>query len=375
MGSESTFSTITFDKGMFTVGNTGIVTCDGNNVTRIDQKIPDYVFLFQNKQQGPKRVHGIRDFKKQLAYWTLPNDVEGAIYPNRVLMVNYVEASYATFKDSFTCFGTYQPYYDLTWGSPELNTPWENWTKTWVNPTGNAFDPELVAGNQQGFVLMLDQKILPETLLFVLTITPGVFPVFTSTDHNLVSNQFVTFKYLRGTGNLAQFMNRVFKVIVPQNDRDHFSLEYLDALGNVDNRFDPVFTYTDAGEILVYNNFEVTTKRFNLGLNEGKQSSLGFTDFYLKMDVDGQFTCDVYTDEDTSRPVLTTVVSTAPEPATSFTLEKVWKRAYTRSVGQLYQFDLYLNDVQMYDQLINQRDFELHAFMMWVEKAGRLTYG
>lgn len=368
LGSESTFSTITFDKGMFTVGNTGIITCDGNNVVRIDQKIPDEVFQFQNQNEGAKRVHGIRNFKKQLAYWTIPNDVGGEIYPNRVLMVNYIEASYATFRDSFTCFGTYQPYYDLRWNSPELATPWKNWNYSWNNPTGQSFDPQIVAGNQQGFVLMLDQKPLPEPSLWIKSITSAVNPVIESPSHNLqggINGQFVVFINMIGTGNIAQFMNRVFKVDQVL-DADHFSINAPD------NTFDPAFVYVNLGEIIVLNNLEINTKRFNIGLNDGKQTSLGFTDLYVDVDQDGLIQIDVYTDEDTSRPVVSQRVALYPEPPSSFTLEKVWKRAYTRSIGQLYQFDIYLSDEMMYGQLIHQTDFVLHGMIMWVDKAGRL---
>lgn len=374
LGSESTFSTITFDKGMFTVGNTGIITCDGNNVTRIDQKIPDEVFKFQNQNQGAKRVHGIRNFKRQLAYWTIPNDVGGEIYPNRVLMVNYIEASYAYFKSSYTCFGTYQPAYDLRWNSLEMNTPWENWNFTWSNPVGQSFDPEIVAGNQQGFVMMIDQKMIPEPSLFIQSITSVVHPVFTSPNHNLQSGQFISIVNLSGTGNLAQFENRIFKVSVPIVNASTFTLSYMTSTGP-QNTFDPVFTYVSLGEIIVYNNFEVKTKRFNLGLNDGRQTSLGYTDFYVDLDKDGEFQCDVFIDEDTSRPIISNTVSLSAEPTTSFTLKKTWKRSYTRMVGQLYQYRLYLNDSQMYNQINHITDFALHGMMMWVGKAGRMPYG
>ncbi len=365
-GSESTFSTITFDKGIFTVGNVGITTCDGNDVVRIDQKIPDEVFDFQNINQGPQRVQGIRNFKKQLAYWTFPN-LNGSTYPNRVLCLNYVEGSYAIFNDSFTCFGFYEPNVDLTWQT--LTSAWQGWDYTWQNPTGAAYDLQVAAGNQQGFVLQVDTQDSPDPSLYVGAITTsGGQTTITSDNHNLIANQFITLSSLFGTGNLAQFTNQVLKVesVV---DTNNFVIT-----SQTGNQFDPTYTYIDGGLIAVLNNFSVLTKKFNLGLSEGRQSILGYTDFFVNRDEVGQFTCDIYVDEDNSLPAYTKTVSTAAEPPSSLNLARIWKRAYTRFVGQFFQYNLYLSDFQMYNESFKITDFALHAMVLWVAKAGRLPY-
>jgi len=43
------------------------------NVIRIDQNIPDFVFDILNENHGPERVHGAREFAKELALWIYPN--------------------------------------------------------------------------------------------------------------------------------------------------------------------------------------------------------------------------------------------------------------------------------------------------------------
>jgi len=49
LGIESTFSVVPFDKYILGIANVGVHACNGANVERIDDKIPDIVFQIQNK--------------------------------------------------------------------------------------------------------------------------------------------------------------------------------------------------------------------------------------------------------------------------------------------------------------------------------------
>lgn len=375
LGSESTFSVVPFDKGVFSVGSYGIISSDGNDTVRIDQKIPDEVFNFSNSNDGVKRVHGIRDFSKQLVYWTFPNDDETRIFPNRVLVLNYIEQSYSFFKDSFTCFGQFQLTTDITWA--QLDEPWESYDYTWENPNGDNSTPQIVAGNQVGFVLQTQQKLVPDATLCLDAMSGTLPPTITSPNHNLEEGDFVSFVDMQGTGNLQQFMGN--PNVIPAVPMPVFQIEQVIDANNftIRNQAGTAFnayTYTDSGEIIVQNNFSILTKRFNLALSEGRQTRIGYTDFYLLVDENGEFELDIYVDEDDSSPV-TTLMSSAVEPSTSFNLSKVWKRNYNSVIGQLFQYHFKLSDDQMFDIRKVATNFELHAMLMWVGAAGRLPYG
>lgn len=205
LGAESTFSSIQFDDGVLAVGDKRIISANSLGVTPIDQKIPDEVYKFHNDAEGPKRVHGIRDFFNQLVYWTFPNDVPNKTYPNKLLVLNYIEGSYAFFNDSFTTFGRWQRSIDYTWRTLPYES-WIDWVLPWGNPKGQSWHPSIIAGNQKGFVVLLDQVAVNEESLDLINTLPvpsisNTAPaVFDLPNHNLEINDFVKPFYTRAFG-------------------------------------------------------------------------------------------------------------------------------------------------------------------------------
>ena len=82
------------------------------NVQRIDEKIPYEIFNVNNANNGVERVAGIRDYYNELVYWSYNSiDVDTGSndkYPNKVLVYNYKENTWAFNDDSITAFGNYQ---------------------------------------------------------------------------------------------------------------------------------------------------------------------------------------------------------------------------------------------------------------------------
>ena len=192
LGSESTFSVIPFEKSVAAFGATGINMCDGFSSTRIDIKIPDLVFEVNNKEKGPERVWGIRDYINRLAYWTYPYVVgnsQVSKFPNRRVIYNYENESWATFYDSFTALGTTQIQEDVTWDNDDV---WEDIGYSWVNTT--PLIPQIVGGTQMGFIMQLDEKTNNDPTLSIIAITSdGVNPTqLTVPDHNLDPDSIIT---------------------------------------------------------------------------------------------------------------------------------------------------------------------------------------
>jgi len=367
LGVESTFSMIPFDAGIIGVGNYGIMTCDSTGVKRIDQIIPDEVFNIHNGNDGVKRVYGIRDFTQQLVYWTFPSADQNPIFPNRVLIYNYLDGSYAFFNDSLTCFGTFQPFADTTWAN--LPQQWQETPDLWNSGQFQSDYPLIVAGNQQGFVFTNINRG-PIINDFSLTITgatnanPGVI---TSVNHNLIEGTIIIIDQVVGMTQLNGNIYRVSKPITANT----FIIQTLDINGNFINVDTTTFgVYGSGGFIKVKNNFIIETKRFNPFLKQGDQMRLQNVDFFVETDDDLAFTCRVFLDENDD----TTIEQDAVVPQSNFS-SKVWIRTYFSVIGQFAQLELTFDDEQMFDPAISNADVTIHAMMLWMSNGGRLTYG
>jgi len=207
LGAESTFSPVIFDEGVFAVGDKGIVAANSISVYRIDEKIPDLVFNIHNDNNGRIRVHGARDFYNKMVYWCYPDDNENGIFPNKVLALNYDEKTYSIFNDTFTCFGTWQSFEDQTWDTLEAKT-WDDWTNTWGSPKSQSFFPNVIAGNQKGFVEILNQTATNAPYADLTNITNANPAVVTLANHNLYTGQFVKIDTTRGFEEVTTLDNR-----------------------------------------------------------------------------------------------------------------------------------------------------------------------
>lgn len=365
-GGESTFSIVPFDAGIVAVGNYGIVSCDATGVKRIDQIIPDEVFDFHNGNNGPKRVYGIRDYPKQLVYWTFPNSMSNPTFPNQVLVYNYLDGSYSFFNDSLTCFGTYQAFSDTTWA--DLPVKWENFTISWDAGQLQSDYPQICAGNQQGFVFndYNAGDIANDPSLVITGATQANPIVVTSTNHNLGNGDIIRISDVNG---MAQLNGNIYRVTLPTANT--FVLETLDSNGNWIKVDSSGFgAYTSGGRITIRNNFNITTKRFNPFIELGDQVRLQWVDLFLEEASTTEFTMSVFLDENDNTSLEVDIVS-----PNSNLLAKVWVRAYTSVIGQFAQLEFSFSDEQIVDPTLSDGDVTLHAMMLWMSNGGRLTYG
>ncbi len=238
LGSSATFSTIPFDKGAMAIGERGIIIADANDVARIDDKIPDTIFEIRIKNEGMQRVYGIRTFRTRLNYWTYPSaSNSNGIYPDLVLVYNYETKTWATFDDCFTCFGYFYSFNDPTWST--LTNAWSTYDQlTFGGGDIEEGSENIIAGNQQGFVLNLDgeenaqpnSNFVNGASLMVDSITnggAGVAAIFSSKDNNLPDGSWIVLTGVAGTTSSdgVSLNGRSFKVVNPgQTSADTFTL-------------------------------------------------------------------------------------------------------------------------------------------------------
>ena len=370
LGCESTFSLIGFDKAVLGIGNVGIHKCNGVNVTRIDEKIPDEVFKIHNGNDGPERVYGIRDFFNEMVYWSFPDDTDDPTFPTRVLLYNYRNNTWAFINDSFTTFGYFQEISDLTWDTVEERyASWSEWNEPWGSPLFQSAFPSIVAGNQEGFVFILDNGLSSNSQsLLVSDMTTGNNSL-TVIDHNLKINDYLLVEEAQGITSLNDTIFQVQQIL----DSNTIIL---------DTSFSGV--YTGGGKLTRISNLKISTKQFNPGTPVGQQFRITYIDFLLNRTEEGEVSLDYLINTESGSSIQDQVdegvllgsnvlfTKTEEEEASQDNQQQIWHRYYIQSQAQFLQLLFFMNDQQMRNKTIAQSDFELHAMLLYVEAQGRL---
>lgn len=396
LGAQSTFSAVQFDTSLVGIGQVGVVECDSFKSNKIDIKIPDLTFGFDNDTNGPKRVHGIRDFVQRIAYWTYADKTgddtytNPTIFPNRRLVYNYENDSWAIFTDSLTTLGTFQPQTTLRW--QQVNKPWSMQNYPWFSKPAIILD--IVGGNQQGFVEYLDIFASNDVSL---TINNIIGHTTTSTEINSVNHNLQTGDVIEivgiptGTPFATSLNNHIFAVVVFNSDvfflnvynstTKQFSSPQLDAPG----------TYIGVGLIEVRDNFSITSKKFN-ALESGQNIQMGYLDILMSATTSGAISLNVYIDYNDSMVTNTlnqNVIagSNPPAPDTFFNTiiptsgssfdvinsDKYWHRVFCPIRGNFITLEYTLSPAQM-NGIEQESEVQIDAQILWLREAGRIGF-
>lgn len=377
LGSESTFSSVVFDNGLIAFGNVGLHVCNGVSVERIDAVIPDVVFDIQNQNEGPQRVYAIRDFLNELVYFTYPDEPTAPAdflsefkYPNRVLVYNYRNDTFSFFQESFTCYGYFQRTQNLVWADLVTDSgysPWSVWKTPWNSGLNQAEIPDIVAGNQQGFVVRLTPDNIGNAP--TLSIYGMSSDVIISPNHNLNVGTFIQILNAQGSTNLNDGVFRVDSII--------------DENGFIINGFSSG-TYIGNGVIKVLSNIDITTKMFNPYWAYGKRYRLRNIEYLFDRTTEGEVTVNTFVDTSDNYSVSdvatnpcvlgTSTVLTRPEPALygpgQLVQNQIWHRMYYYTEGETFQIQITLSDAQMSDIDLAESGITLHGMVLHFESAG-----
>ncbi len=387
-GASSPFSLIPFDDGVFSFGRQGITTDDSTAVDRIDLNIPDE---YLSNQPAPFRTYGIRDYINELAFWSytyLPLNIEDPVNPNfnnQVMVFNYRNNSYARFNDSFTCFGKFF-----------IETPTAKFP-----PSVRVDSTNFIAGNQQGFVEMLNVQVLNSPSLAITAITSGAPAIITVPNHNFntgIADYWVRITGIIGTG--APGTNPTILNTSTTQDAYHlFSIApnlntfFLETWDPTTNAFIPVplipgGTYLGGGKITIVQNFDIMTKVFSPFYEQGKQNLVPYIDFLLDTTTDGQLSCVFYENENPlsindplvasnqgllgNNDLFTSAENTILYPNQG-SQTKIWHRFFSPFISQNFQLQLKMDNIQMSSYDITNSDFVMHAMTLYLSPNARMT--
>jgi len=367
LGAESTFSTVLFDKVLLGVGNVGIHACNGANVERIDNKIPQAVFNFHNGNEGVERVYGIRDYFAETVYWAIPSHLTDPTYPTRVLTYNYRNKTWGLNDDSFTCFGYIQNLNDETWAI--ATDEWQNRLDIWNDGAQQSEFRQVIAGNQEGYTLIVDIDTPRNAPALQITDMANLAGVVTLTviDHNMQQGDYILIEFVQGATGVAGV----------------YEVTEITATEIVIN--EPAFggAYTGAGTIARVSKIDILTKEYNFYQKSGENLFIPKIAFYVNRTDDGQISVDfapsssnrsLVTDGEASGALMgTSILETSPYATITLeaTQKRFWHVLYPQAEGETIQMRFYLSADQMLDEEIALSDFQLNAFSIFSRRVSR----
>lgn len=404
-GSTATFSSITLDRGVITVGNNGIIITAQIGSQRIDLPIPDQIFEFNVTGNGFPRVCSQRDFINEWIYFTYPSDsyseyADGTsyIFPNQTLIYNYREETWAIFNETYTTYGTFRKQTGDTWATLVLPLTWSSWNTSWDSGDSNLLQPDVIAGNAQGFVVLRDQKTSEAPSLSIANISGNTI---TSTNHCLNVGDYIIVSGVSGT--ITPSINgNIYQVLTASENSftvgTSFSGTYV-GLGVIQRMYVPV----------------IMTKQFPVAWEMARKTRIGSQQYLLTTTSNAQITLQLFLSTDNSDPynsgpivpatestndglVYSNVLYTCPEstnlgltpsnislqmitdpPSGSSPQQEIWHRINTSLIGDTIQLGFTLSDKQMTtvdssNMPISQfSEIELHSIIIDVQPSQLLA--
>ena len=374
LGSSSTFSAITMDQGVISRGPRGFIMTSQTNCSRIDLDIIDQQFQIGNLNNGPERLCAQRDFINEWIYFTYTlnestTDGNPYLFPTQTLQFNYRDNSWAIFNESYTTYGTFRRQTGETWASIGLTYPsWSDWNDAWDAGETNLLEPQVLGGNQQGYLMIRGVGTGEGNSLYISNISSSVV---TSPNHSLQQGDYIMITGALGTIGSA-INGQVFRVANPTNTT--FTLN-------------PTISgsYLGGGTITRFYRPKIQTKQFPTAWGLGRKTRIGPQMYLLTTTPNAQITLQIFLSQQSSNigynqsPILpnpasindsliySTILYTCPEssnlgltPAnqnlqmvTAANQTQIWHRMNTSLIGDTVQVGFTLNDAQMSSQILS----------------------
>jgi hypothetical protein len=371
LGSASTFSAVNMDQGVITRGSRGFIITSQTQSQRIDLEVPDEVFELNLTNNGNERVCATRDFINEWIYFTYPvntseqGESSTSLFPNQTLFYNYRDNTWAQFEESYTTYGAFRRQTGFIWSTVGMVYPtWSEWNDPWNAGESTLLQQEVIAGNQQGFIVFRDDGTGEANSLYIQSFSADTV---TSPYHNLNQGDYIQIS--GAVGSVGSVVNgKIFSVNQPTLTT--FKLNPDPGIG--------ALTYFGGGLMKkLYVPF-IQTKQFPVAWEMARKTRLGPQQYLFTTTPNSQITLLIYLSQNDSSAynnsaivpnplstnnslIYSTVLFTCPEstnlgltPAnTNLNLitapqqQQIWHRMNTSLLGDTVQIGFTLSDSQM----------------------------
>lgn len=380
LGTSSTFSGVIMDKAILSRGARGFVMTSQVGAERFDTAILDSNFEISLQNNGNERFTAQRDFINEWVYFTYPsNSFLTNYFPNQTLQYNYRDESWATFNESYTHYGQFRKVTGQTWATIGNDYPtWRQWNDPWDSGESTLLQPQVIAGNAQGFIVFRGEGTGEANSLYIQNI---VGRTVTSPNHNLNNGDYITINGVLGT--MGPFVNGLI-FSVASATANTFILNSTTLIGN---------TYAGGGTIQRMYKPMIQTKQFPMAWGMGRKTRIGPQMYLLTRTNNSQITLQIYLSQDADNDftfnndalMYSQVLYTCPE-STNLGLtpynnnlqqlnyvemgnspsQQIWHRINNSLIGDTVQLGFTMSDAQMRDpNFTNQfSEIEIHGIII-----------
>ncbi len=387
LGSASTFSAITMDKAVISRGPRGFIMSSQVDVQRFDLEIPDAVFEIALDDNGNERFCAQRDFINEWIYFTYTSDSNSTttdVFPNQTLQYNYRDNSWAIFNECYTTYGQFREASGDTWANLPYPT-WNDWNAPWDSGSTNLFQPLVIAGNQEGFVIFRQTDITGEAPSLAIKTIAG--NVLTVPNHCLNQGDYIAISGCLGTVT-STINGNVYSVGVTDVNTITINASFAPPSG----------TYLGAGVITRMYVPMIQTKQFPTAWELGRKTRIGVQQYLFSTTANSQITLLIFLSQDAANPynvpnnsavVYSSLLYTCPESTnlgltpfntnlqmpTAISQAQIWHRMNTSLIGDTVQIGFTLNDAQMRDttQTYQFAEIELHSIILDINPSQMLV--
>lgn len=291
IGTDASFSAVSWNDEVKSIGRTGIISTDGRESLRIDNKIP----YFTTDSIDPNDIDlTYGGFDRQNAQFMFAyRDNESAILntQDKVLINNYEENTWSIYDQRFSCFGQTDKGQDLVWNDIyEVNDPsWARWDTTeeiWNNIGINAATQKTLAGDNLGFIYEVNVGY-DDYFVNISGITQASSAVLTIGNSAFEIGDKVSIQNVLGMTEINYDQQGIYATVTAA------SLNSITI--NVDST--DYTAYISGGTVSKVISFYAETIPFNPYRSVGRKCFLSHVEFLLDTNA-GHLLVDVYEDED-----------------------------------------------------------------------------
>ena len=309
LGTDASFSAVSWAYEVKSAGKTGMVTTDGRQSLRFDDKVPYFTQDEINQTEFELTYGGFDRANEQFLFaYRNANSNLSTITQDKVLVYNYKENTWSTNDQRFSVFGQTDKGKDLIWNDIyEANNP------SWVR-----MDETEEVWNKIGLGASVQKTLAGDNLGFVYQINVDYDDYFVNVSNITIANSAV----ITVDASAFQIGDRVTIVNVAGMTEINNLIGTVTAASltsiTVDINTSFFTAYTSGGTVSKVIAFEAAMSPFNPYRAEGRKCYISHIEFLLNTN-GGNTYVDIYEDEEESPFKTALLVSN-----TSTTKSKEW---------------------------------------------------